>query len=56
VAGLTGLMAMTVRISTTAPCSSNGTRTYVTQLGDLHLNSGAAIFKVNQGLGHLQSP
>jgi hypothetical protein len=54
VAGVARLMTMTVRISTTATGTGNGTRAHVTQLGDLHLNSGAAIFKVNQRVGHLQ--
>ena len=52
-AGVTGLMTMTVRIATTATCTRNGTRAHVTQLGDLHLNGGAAIFKVNQRVRHL---
>ena len=52
-AGVARLMTMTVRISTTATGTGNGTRAHVTQLGNLHLNSGAAIFKVNQRVGHL---
>jgi hypothetical protein len=56
VAGVSGLMTMTVRISTTATCNRNGAGAHVTQLGNLHLNSGAAIFKVNEGVGHLQPP
>ena len=51
-AGVSGLMTMTVRISTTATRTRNGARAHVTQLGDLHLNSGAAIFKVDEGVGH----
>jgi hypothetical protein len=53
VTGIVGLMAMTVWISTAAAGPGNGTRAHVTQLGDLHLNGGAAIFKINQGVGHL---
>ncbi|HEY5047301.1 MAG TPA: hypothetical protein VII49_04700 [Rhizomicrobium sp.] len=52
-AGITGLMTMTVRIAATATCTRDGTRAHVTQPGDLHLNSGAAIFKVNQRVSHL---
>jgi hypothetical protein len=55
-AEITGLMAMTVRISTTAPSSGNGTRSHVAQLGDLGLNGGATAFQVCQRVGHVQPP
>jgi hypothetical protein len=46
-------MAMTVRVSTTATSSCNGTSAHVTQPSHLRLNAGAAIFKFNQRIGHL---
>jgi hypothetical protein len=52
-AGIIGLMAMTVRISTTASCSSNGTRAHIPQLGDLGSNGGATAFQVRQRVGHV---
>src|ERR1019366_6187971 len=52
VAGITGLMAVTVWIATTTTCSRNGARPQVTQLGDLQLNGGATAFQVNQRVRH----
>src|SRR5260370_2438390 len=54
-AGITGTMAMTVRVSTTTTSSGNGTGSHVTQLGDLQLHSGATAFQVNQRIGHAAS-
>jgi hypothetical protein len=51
-AGFTVPMAMAIGISTTAAGSRNGTRAHVTQLGNLHLNGGSALFKINQRVGH----
>jgi hypothetical protein len=52
----TVLMTMTVRISTAATCSRDGTRAHITQLSDLHLNGGATNFKFNQSVRHLIPP
>ena len=54
-AGITGTMAMTVRISTTTTSSGNGTGSHIAQLGDLQLHSGATAFQVNQRVGHAAS-
>ena len=54
-AGITGSMAMTVWIPTTATCSANGAGPHVAQLGDLQLNGGAVVFQINQRVGHKAS-
>jgi len=52
-ARIMNLMAMTVWISTTAPCPGYGTRAHVAQLGDLGLNGGATAFQVGQRVWHV---
>ena len=47
-AGIAGPMAMTVRISTTATCSGNGTKAHITQLRDLGLHGVATALQINQ--------
>src|ERR1700694_2615704 len=49
-------MAMTVWISATTTGSSYGARPHVAQLGDLHLNGGAAGFQVGERVRHEQPP
>src|SRR5260370_36539292 len=49
-------MAMTIWISATTTGSSYGARPHVAQLGDLHLNGGAAGFQVGERVRHEQPP
>src|SRR5260370_7086631 len=49
-------MAMTIWISATTTGSSYGATPHVAQLGDLHLNGGAAGFQVGERVRHEQPP
>ena len=56
VAGVSGPMTMTVRISATSTGSRYRARPHVAQLGDLQLNGGAPGFQFSERVGHVQSP
>src|SRR6266850_692454 len=56
VAGLIGLMAMTVWLSTTAVNGGDGAAAEITQFQDLHENTGTSFFEDNEGVRQCAPP